>query len=205
MDYQDYSDSELFSLVCEANEEAKDVLYHKYHYIIDVLVKKYLYSAKKLGYEYKDLEQEAMVGFADSLNHYDESKNAGMPTFISLCVERRLQNAISKAGRLKNKILLESLSLDHVYDNCQVPLKEMISDQNSDPLQGITKDEELEELVDFIKDSLSASEYEVYDFLINGLNYQEIAQILEKSPKQIDNTIQRLKGKIKTILQEKRN
>ena len=165
-----------------------------------------MYSAKKLGYEYTDLVQEAMVGFADSLNHYDETKNAALPTFISLCVERRLQNAILKAGRLKNKILLESLSLDHVYENYQVPLKEMISDQSShDPLHGITKEEEFEELVDQIKDVLSASEYEVYDFLINGLDYQEIARILDKSPKQIDNTIQRLKGKIKIILQEKRD
>ena len=58
MDYQEYSDSELYSMVCEASEEAKEIIYTKYKYIIDVIIKKYVYTAKKLGVEYNDLYQE---------------------------------------------------------------------------------------------------------------------------------------------------
>lgn len=204
MDYQEYSDSELYSMVCEASEEAKEIIYTKYKYIIDVIVKKYVYTAKKLGVEYNDLYQEGLVGFADALNNYDESKKVLLSTFISVCVERRLQNAVLKAGRFKNKILRDSLSLDHEYGEQQIPLREMIRDEKSDPLFGISKAEDYEELIECIKNKLSSNEYEVYQLMLHGLNYQEIALILNKKPKQIDNTIQRLKYKIKLILDKEK-
>ena len=204
MDYQEYSDSELYSMVCESSEEAKEIIYTKYKYIIDVIVKKYVYTAKKLGVEYNDLYQEGLVGFADALNNYDESKKVLLSTFISVCVERRLQNAVLKAGRFKNKILRDSLSLDHEYGEQQIPLREMIRDEKSDPLFGISKAEDYEELIECIKNKLSSNEYEVYQLMLHGLNYQEIALILNKKPKQIDNTIQRLKYKIKLILDKEK-
>ncbi len=109
-----------------------------------------------------------------------------------------------KAGRFKNKILRDSLSLDHEYGEQQIPLREMIRDEKSDPLFGISKAEDYEELIECIKNKLSSNEYEVYQLMLHGLNYQEIALILNKKPKQIDNTIQRLKYKIKLILDKEK-
>ncbi len=201
MKYEEYSDSELYSLVCESDDDAKDILFIKYRYIIDIVIKKYAFSGMKYGFEYKDLYQEAMVGFSDALLSYQEDKNSSLPTFITLCVDRKLQNAIRNAGRIKNKVLLESLSLDHVYEEYDIPLKEVISDNNEhDPLTNITKEEELDELLESIEKILSSSEYEVYKLLISGLTYNEIAKILGKTPKQIDNAIQRIKAKIKDLL-----
>ncbi len=201
MSYEEYSDDELYSLVCESDEDAKDMLFMKYKYIIDIVIKKYAFSAMKYGFEYKDLYQEALVGFSDAIQSYREEKNTSMATFITLCVDRRLQNTIRKAGRVKNRVLLESLSLDHVYEEYNIPLKEVISDNNkNDPLTNIAKDEEFDELLEIIKNALSSSEYEVYKLLISGLSYNEIAKVLGKSPKQIDNAIQRFKSKIKDIL-----
>lgn len=201
MNYNDYSDSELYSLICEEDESAKEMIYMKYKYIIDIVIKKYAFSAMKYGFEYKDLYQEALVGFSDAIHSYQEDKNTSMATFITLCVDRRLQNAIRKAGRIKNQIFLESLSLDHVYEQYEIPLKDIISDNcEHDPLVHITKDEEFDELLKVIEESLSTSEYEVYKLLLAGLSYQDIARMLEKSPKQIDNTIQRIKNKMKDIL-----
>lgn len=206
MNYDNFSDSELFSMICEENEDAKDVLFMKYKYIIDIVIKKYAFSAMKYGFEYKDLYQEALVGYSDAINSYKEDKNASLSTFITLCVDRRLQNTIKKAGRIKNKILLESLSLDHVYDQYEIPLRDIISDNSSnDPLINITKDEEFDELLDTIEKSLSTSEYEVYKLLITGLSYLEIAKVLDKNPKQIDNAIQRIKNKIRVILKSREN
>jgi len=206
MKYDEYSDSELFSLICEENEDAKDVMFLKYKYIIDIVIKKYAFTAMKYGFEYKDLYQEALVGYSDAIISYKDNKNASLSTFITLCVDRRLQNTIKKAGRIKNKILLESLSLDHVYDQYDIPLRDVISDNSmNDPLVNITKDEEFDELLDIIEKSLSTSEYEVYKLLISGLSYVEIAKILDKNPKQIDNAIQRIKNKIRDILKTREN
>ena len=98
------------------------------------MIKKYAFTAMKYGVEYKDLYQEALVGFRDAIHSYHDDKNSSLATFITLCVDRRLQNAIRKAGRIKNQIFLESLSLDHVYDEYEMPLKEFISDDSkNDP------------------------------------------------------------------------
>ena len=51
-----------------------------------------------------------------------------------------------------------------------------------------------------IKKELSDSEYEVYSLMISGLKYNEISILLDKNLKQIDNTIQRVKTKIRKIL-----
>lgn len=204
MNYNDYSDSELYSLICESDEDAKDMLFKKYKYIIDIVIKNYALSALKYGFEYKDLYQEALVGFSDALNSFDESKNSSLKTFITLCVDRRLQNTIRKAGRIKNQVLMDSLSLDHVYKNFDIPLREIISDnRKNDPLTNIAKDEDFDNLVHIIEQRLSPSEYEVYKLLIKGMTYQEIAKYLNKSVKQIDNAIQRMKNKIKEILENR--
>ncbi len=206
MKYDDCSDSELFSLICEENEDAKDILFMKYRYIIDIVIKKYAFSAMKYGFEYKDLYQEALVGYSDAIRSYNEDKKTSLATFISLCVDRRLQNTIKKAGRIKNRVFLESLSLDHVYEQYEIPLRDIISDESkNDPLLNITKEEEFDELLNVIEKSLSASEYEVYKLLISGLSYIEIAKVLNKSPKQIDNAMQRIKNKIKVILKTREN
>jgi len=204
MEYSEYNDSELISLINESSEEAKDIIYEKYKYIIDINVRKYLIAANSFGIEYNDLYQDALVGFADALNSYKEEAKAALPTFITICVTRRLNNSILKASRLKNKIMVESLSLEHPYEQFKLPLKEILSDNNeNNPLDSMTEEESLKELNDTIKEVLSESEYQVYELMISGLKYNDIALILEKEPKQIDNTIQRIKNKVKKILNER--
>ena len=39
--------------------------------------------------------------------------------------------------------------------------------------------------------------------MIKELNYKEIAKILDKNPKQIDNTMQRVRLKLKELLKER--
>lgn len=205
MDYGNVNDSELLCMIQEASLEAKDVLFLKYRYIIDIEVKKYLAMANLLGYDYNDLYQDALVGFADALNSYKEDGKSALPSFISLCVDRRLQVAIRKAGRIKNKILNESLSLEHPYNQFAVPLMDLLSDHSkNDPLQSILKEEDFKELMRSIEEVLSQNEKEVYSLMVSGLKYNDIAVILNKSTKQIDNTMQRIKLKIKKILEERR-
>ena len=201
MDYKEYSDSELCSMICEDNEEIKNVLYEKYKYIIDIVIKKYTLSAMKVGIEYNDLYQEALVGFSDALNSYNENKNASISTFITLCVERRLQKAIVRAKSLKNTFFLQALSLDYADNESGISLKEVVSDKSkNDPLNSITTREEYNELTDKIESVLSEQEKEVFTLLISGLSYTEIAKNLDKNLKQIDNTIQRIKTKVKNLI-----
>ena len=201
MKYTDVDDGQLINMLHEASEDAKDLLFEKYKYIIDIEMKKYSRMARTLGYDLNDLYQDALVGFSDALVSYRDDRHAALPSFITLCVDRKLQVSIKKAGRLKNKLLNESLSLEHVYESYASPLMDLLSDNSeNDPLENILKEEKLKELVTSITKSLSDAEYEVYSLMINGLKYDEIATLLNKNLKQIDNTIQRVRNKIKKIL-----
>ena len=194
------NDSEAIMLVQEKDELAKDALFNKYSYIIDILLKKYDRIIKKLFIDEKEIYSEALYGFSDALNSYDEQKEASLPTFITICVERRIQNFIRTANSNKNKFNAETFSLDYVYDEYGFSLINILSDNKKDPLEAMTDDEKTYELYTEIKSKLSAFETLVFKYMLQGLNYIDIAKILEKEPKQIDNTMQRIKNKVKSII-----
>ena len=50
-----------------------------------------------------------------------------------------------------------------------------------------------------IKECLSKKEFEVLKFYLQGYSYKEIAEILKISEKSIDNSLTRIKSKLKTL------
>lgn len=188
-------------LVELASDEAKNELYKKYKYIEDILIRKYASMASYLNIDMNELISEAAYAFSDAINSYQNDKNAKLSTFISLCIDRRLQKLIKKYSSEKAKILNNTYSLDYDYNEDGVTLKDLISDSSiNDPLKKLAEEQEYDELLDKIKNVLSDSEYEVFKLYSNGFDYQTIALITDKNSKQIDNTIQRLKHKIRDIL-----
>lgn len=192
---------EIIKFNLEDNEEAKNELYKEYKYIVDILIHKYHSIALSLNIEISELEQEALYAFSDAINSYQDDKNAKLSTFISLCIDRRIKKILKKYSTDKAKLLNNTYSLDYDYNEEGTTLKDFISDENqNDPLYNLTNEENYKELLNKIKDSLSESEYEVFKFFINGFDYITIAKLTDKNPKQIDNTIQRLKHKIRDII-----
>ncbi len=199
MEYK-IDDQEAILLVKENNQDAQEMLLKKYKYIISIIIQKYRQMAQSLKIDYNDLYQEALIGFIEAIHNYQDDKEAGLPRFITICVERKIQNTIKKASTKKNKLVTDSLSLDQTYNSLS-PLMDIISDNNiNNPLVNLTQKENVEELTTRIKSILSKQEYEVYCLLINGINYQDIATLIEKSAKQVDNSIQRIRNKIKKML-----
>lgn len=196
----EYNDQELSLLFTENDENAKDVLFKKYNYIIEIIINKYKKTIYALNMDINEIRQDANLAFTDAIIKYSKEKETSLPTFISLVVERKIQNAVRKAETIKNKVYLNAYSLDYEYDAFQKPLSEIIGDNSGEPLANMTKKEEYEELVNSINSILSPGENDVYKLLIRGFNYQEIAKILNKEPKQIDNSIQRIRIKIRDLI-----
>lgn len=196
----EYNDIELTQMVCENNEDAKDVLFEKYNYIINIIMAKYKKTIYALNMDINEVRQEAMLGFTDAIIKYTNNKDTTLPTFISLVVERKVQNAVRKAETQKNKIHNEAYSLEYDYESFNRPLEEIIGDTTKDPLKKLESEENCQELISKIETMLSPFEKEVYKLIISGFSYQDIASILNKEPKQIDNTIQRIRNKIKSLL-----
>lgn len=198
----DMSDSELIMYFNENDELAKDLLFERYSYIIEIILNKYKNIYRKLLIDEQELYSEATVGFSDALINFQDNKNASLPTFITLCVERRLYKIVKKYQTEKHKMTVSSYSLDDTF-NYDRPLIELLSDESkNDPLKNLSEEESFKELVENIKNDLSESEYEVFTLMLNGYDYKEIANILKKSSKQIDNTMQRIRNKIKLILND---
>ncbi len=195
------SDNELLMLANENSEEAKEILLKRHSNIIDILIIKYSSIFFKLEIDKQEVYAEALYAFTDALNSYNTEKNASFPTFFTLCLQRRIGKIIRKHNTEKSKFDKKVYSLDYVSDSLGVPLIDIIKSENiNDPLIKITEEESYKEFNDLVKNKLSEMEYVVYEYMLDNLNYNEIALLLNKNPKQIDNAIQRIKIKIKEIL-----
>ncbi len=198
---KDTNDNELIMLYREEDENAKNLLFYKYKFIMDILISKYKLYLKKLNVDYQEINSECNVGFSDAINHFQEDKDTSLPTFITLCVERRIKGIIRKYNRKKYQNQNENYSLDRTFCDGDSTLLDTISDDYAnDPLKNILEDESYNDLVNKIKNCLTENEYEVFALLYKGMSLPEIASILNKNYKQIDNTVQRVKMKIKKIL-----
>ena len=193
----DYQDGELIDSISENSEEARDILYDKYKYIVEIIVNKYKKSAYYLSIDMQELRQEALLGFSDALYSYAESKEANLPTFITLCVERKVGNYIKKHSTKKMQLLRESVSLDNEIGN-NITLMDTIVDYRS-PDQIIEKEEERQELIQKIKDSLSPQELEIYKLLLHNFSYEDIASILKIDMKKIYDYVYRIRKKLKDL------
>ena len=199
--YKDTNDAELLFMLNEESEDAKDILFKKYYYIIEQTMKRYAKIIAKSGVEYKDIYQEAMLGFADALDKYNDTKEAQLPTFITLCVKRRLSNLLRGATNVKSKFNKDILSIDYDYENYDTTLIDIISDDNkNNPLNNITTRENIENVTTQCLNILTPSEREVFQLLIYGYTKPEVASILKMSLSSVSNTVQRIRRKCKDIL-----
>ena len=198
MEYKDFNDYELLNYIAEGNEDANNIIIKKYEPLINKIAIKMLAFCKNNGLEKSDLVQEGMIGLNHAIERYHEQRDVLFYTYAKKCIERKIISVVIGSNRNKNKILNESIS----YDDEENMLLRFIKSQTPSPEEEILNLEIEEKLLQKIKKILTDLEQQVFDLLISGFKYKEIAQILDKDDKSIDNAIQRIKGKIKNILKE---
>lgn len=195
MNYKDFNDFELLDYIYGQNEDANEILLYKYRPLIVSIAKKY--QPKDGTFDLNDLVQEGMLALNSAITNYNDSKNANFGTFAKLCIERRIANYIRSFRRDKNKVLSEAISYDLEEDNS---MDKFLADRSLEPLTVVTNLEDDKLLVEQINKDLTKLEQEVFHLKLKGYDYKEIAKRLNKSPKAVDNTIQRIKVKIKNSL-----
>ena len=200
----EFEENELIQMINDNDEDVKDALYEKYSYIVEVILTKYNRSIYGLKLDYNEIRQEAFLGFTNALVNYNEEKDTSLTTFISMVVERRIISCIRNNRTKKSMLAQKSLSLEFENKN-EVELLNKIADVKYEPSHMIEKDENCKTLNEKITSSLSPFEKDVYNLMINNFNYVEIAQILQKDSKSIDNCIQRLRKKIKDLVDTNQN
>lgn len=190
VDYCFFSDEQLVKLNKTGDQLAFDELCSRYIKNIRAMARTYYL----VGGDEEDLWQEGLIGLFSAVNAYDEDRNgaSAFRTFAFKCIKSRILNAINGARAEKHKALNDSVSIMEFTD----------SEANiftSSPEEKAIGIESLNELIKKIKKTLSPFEAEVFDLYVDGMKYNEIAVTLKKSPKSVDNAIQRIKEKTKGV------
>ena len=201
MNYKDYNDYELLGFVSEGNDDANNIIIKKYTPLINSIASKMIKHCQNNGIEYSDLRQEGLIGLNYAINHFSEKKNTVFYTYVKTCIERKMLSAIVSSTRLKHKILNESVS----FDNDDIMLDRILKDDLNNP-ELIVENLELEKnLTKNVKKKLTDFEEQVFELMLTDFNYKEIASILSKDKKAIDNAIQRIRNKVKETIREQEN
>ena len=200
MNYRDYNDYELLSYISEKNEEASEVLFEKYRPLILATANRMLGYCKNTGLELNDLIQEGMLGLNLAMNSFDEEKDTSFSTYAKMCIERKIISQVVASRRLKHKVLNDSLSLENTDENnTDYVYDKSLTDNSYNPEEILFNGENEKDLVKEVSDILTDFEAQVFELKINGFDYKEIAEILDKDIKAIDNALQRIKVKIKKL------
>lgn len=204
MNYTELNDYELVSLAQEKNEDAINLLHKKYQPLINKKCKKiYNYISRK-GIELSDLIQECMIGFEEAIKNFNQDDNVTFYTFCNICMDRQLRSEVTKLNREKHKILNEAIPFESVNEDGEtINIADFIGSDEKNPETDILIHENIKELLNKIRKELTDFEECVFDLRLQEFNYKEIADILDKTPKAIDNALQRIKTKIKKIMAEK--
>ena len=197
MDYKEYNDNELLYYVNEANEEATEIIYKKYEPLINNLARKIINYCKNSGVEINDLVQEGMLGLSKALEQYKDNKDASFYTFAKTCIERKIIKAAIAARRQKHKILNDSLSIESTDEEGNNICEYLLSDDKSNPETMLLNIEREKDILNKASHILTDFEIQVFELKINGFNYKEISEVLDRDVKAIDNALQRIKTKLK--------
>lgn len=195
------NDEQLVAMAKSGSLDAEEYLIRKYKDLVRSKSQFYFI----IGADGDDVVQEGMIGLFKAIHSFDEKAGASFRTFADLCINRQILTAIKTASRKKHEPLNESVSLNDPLavgdtrssEESGVTLQEIIrGSREMEPEQELMMNALLDEINSNENNVFSALEMEVWNLYSRGHNYREIADILDRSPKTVDNAIQRTKKKI---------
>lgn len=191
-------DEEIIRRIQAGEQELTDDIMDKYKY----LVKKKAKALYILGGDNDDLIQEGMIGLFKAIRDFDCGQDYSFYAFAEICIARQMYSAMKAAGRQKHVPLNTYISFHTMIggEGEEGELMDVLKSLDKTPEELVIRREDLEQLAEVIEQKLSFMEKEVLDLYISGISYKEIAKILGKSEKSIDNALQRMKGKLTDTL-----
>jgi RNA polymerase sporulation-specific sigma factor len=189
-DFNSKTDYEILSYIRSGDEKQIVLLIERYRDFVEQIVSRYSNSPM----ERDDLLQEGMIGLVAGIKSFDSAKGASFKTYAGTCIVNSINSALRKFNRLK----------DIPAQNVVEYQEELIPKNNSTISAEDTfiAKESVSMLTKALQQNLSDLENEVLRMHIVGCSYSEIAERLSKTPKAIDNALQRVRKKMSNILCE---
>ncbi len=185
------SDEALCARAANGSREAEEQLVRRYAGLVRSCARP-LFLA---GGDSEDLIQEGMLGLLQAVREYDGRKTAVFRTFAEVCIRNRLYSALRAAARDKHTPLNRSVPLDTPFFDGNSYSFGALHASSADPEELIIDRDRVSDLLESTRKQLSKFEAKILGLYLDGLSCQEIAQMVGKSPKSVDNAVQRVRRK----------
>jgi RNA polymerase sporulation-specific sigma factor len=203
MKYDMFTDEEIVNRIQQGDQPAIDYLLEKYKYLVRSKAK----ALFLIGGDKDDLIQEGMIGLYKAIRDYQADKDNSFFNFADLCISRQIYSAIKASNRKKNIPLNTYISLyaPAYGENSDTEEKETLVDiihqkYVSNP-EELVIDKENTSMIEYeLVRRLSDLEKQVLNLYMQDLKYIQIAEVLSKEPKTIDNALTRIKTKLNQVL-----
>ncbi len=225
-EFSGMGDEEIIGLAKLGNETAMEYMLLKYRNF----VRKYAGHYFIMGAENDDIVQEGMIGLFKAVRDFKaEDGSEQQPrqncfrNFAGICVKRQIITAIKAAARRKHQPLntgitfevqtgcdsakrikgdaIENYSAAAAATDSGIPgEKAYYNLYTPSPEDEVIGKEELVQLKNKINSTLSKFEKKVLAQYLTGKGYREIAVKFGRTAKSIDNSLQRIRQKLRKIL-----
>lgn len=200
MQYADMEDEQIVACSQQGDSFATDYLLRQY----TAVVKQEVRTLYLIGADSEDLIQEGMIALFKAIHDYDADKGMSFSSFARLCISRQVYSSITAMTRKKHAPLNTYLSF-HLpsTEDSNVTLGETIkaTEYETNPEEMLLMEERISNIKTQFVQKLSKMEHQVLQYYLDGMGYVDIARKLGKTPKSIDNAIQRIRAKLRQNLE----
>lgn len=195
--YCHMADEKVIELIRNNDDEAMEYMLNKYKGIVKMKAR----TLFLIGGETDDLIQEGMIGLYKAIRDYDTEKDTSFATFASVCINRQIYTAVNASNRKKHGPLNSYVSFSGLSG--EEDEKNLYGKNECNPEEIFIDKENVSMIEYYLERKLSKFEQEVLRLYMEGSDYIEIAERMDKKPKSIDNALQRIRGKVQKILNDK--
>ncbi len=192
--WEQRSDEELCARAAQGDRDAEEALVVRYSRMVRICARPYFLA----GGDSEDLIQEGMVGLLQAVREYNPNREASFRRYAQVCIQNRLISAIKAAARdkhtpLNNYVSFETPLFDGftIHDTCGTDHRRL-----ENPEDTLIGREEVQERMNVLQGRLSGFEAQVLRLYLSGLSYSEIAAEVKRSPKSVNNAVQRIRRKL---------
>lgn len=181
------------------DDEAKNALYLRILPILRKAIQPFKHC-ESLWLDDEDLIQEASLAFVKAAVSYDVNKSSSFATYLWLCVRSHMLNLTKRAKRNTNQNG-SNLSLYDIVqhdDTADVRIIDTLAAPTT-PEDEALNEQSAQSITETAMHTLSQFEYSVFKLrYINGKSITETAAILGCSKKSAENTLYRVRCKLKS-------
>ncbi len=181
---------ELVKLAQDGVQEATNFVVERYYPMVLKISNKYY---TQWG-EKDDLIQNGLVGILKAIYYYKFGKSS-FTSFVWKSIDSEIKSFLTYLNRRKNKMLTDSIKVDMLIDES---VEDKLSDFGYE--QNMTDGYMLEEFMKECEKVLSDEEFEIFEMYLQHVPYKEISKVAKRNTKYVDNTLQKVKKKVESIV-----